>query len=188
MDNQNYQHMFSIPIFHFKIDDWIEKKKHLLETWNLIKEDCVEENNMLISYGTEKCPEKLDDIIHNCFKEEIAHFLSHLNYHNYTFLNGWFQRASKCGFHGVHNHGPLGYSSVCFVNYNEYEHTPTTFISPFPDFIMGDTILYQPNNITEGSIIFFPSSIQHFTEPNSSSLERLIVSFNLAIDYRTVSV
>lgn len=188
MKDLEYQHMFSIPIFHFKIENWVEKKKQLLGTWKLIKEECLQENNLLISYGSKNCSEKLDDVIHNILNQEIKNFLSHLDYDNYEFLNGWFQCASKCGFHGVHNHGQLGYSSVCFVNYNEDEHTPTTFIAPFSDFIMGDTMLYQPNNITEGSIIFFPSSIPHFTEPNSSNMERLIVSFNLAIDYKTISV
>jgi len=183
-----HQHMFSVPLFHFKVENWKEKKKQLLNTWNSIKGECLTQNNLLISYGSENCSEKLDDVIHNILDQEIKSFLSYLDYDNYEFLNGWFQSASKCGFHGVHNHGQLGYSSVCFINYNEEEHSPTTFISPFPDFIMGDTMLYQPNHITEGSIIFFPSSIQHFTQPNSSSLERLIVSFNLAIDYKTTPI
>lgn len=190
MQDLGYQHIFSVPFFHFKVENWIEKKKQLLNVWNSIKEECLEDRNLLISYGygNENCADSINNIIHSIFNEEIKNFLSHLNYDNYEFLNGWFQCASKCGFHGVHNHGPLGYSSVCFVNYDENEHTPTTFVAPFFDFIMGDTILYQPNNITEGSIIFFPSIINHFTEPNFSNIERLIVSFNLAIDYKTTSV
>lgn len=188
MRDLEYQNMFSIPIFHLKVENWKEKKKQLVDTWNLIREDCYREKNLLISYGSKNCSEKLDDVIHKILNQEIKNFLSNLDYHSYKFLNGWFQCASKCGFHGVHNHGQLGYSSVCFVNYDENEHTPTTFISPFTDFIMGDTMLYQPDSITEGSIIFFPSSIAHFTEPNCSDKERLIVSFNLAIDYRTVEI
>ena len=51
-------------------------------------------------------------------------------------------------------------------------------MSPFPNFLTGLQLTYTPE-VDEGSIIFFPSYISHFTEPNLSDENRLIVSFNL---------
>jgi hypothetical protein len=99
-----------------------------------------------------------------------------------TFLvsNSWFEKAEKNMYHQTHNHGPLGFSAVCFIQYDDSIHTPTQFVSPFNNFVSGSVLSHSPEHIKEGSLIFFPSIIHHYTIPNDSEKERIILSFNLS--------
>lgn len=178
--------MFYVPIFHFKIENWKYKKEKLLELWNSISSDCVEEDNLFFNY--ENTSSISHEHIHEIFYEEIQSLIVNLGCDHYQFLNGWFENAGKYGHHEIHNHGPIGYSSVCFINYNKDVHTPTQFISPFNDFINGRNLIYSPENVSEGSILFFPSNISHYTNPNLTDFERLIVSFNLAIERKIIGI
>ena len=72
-----------------------------------------------------------------------------------------------------------GFSSVCFVEYDENVHTPTKFISPYSNFVNGSCLDHSPKNVIEGSLIFFPSAILHYTHPNNNNNTRTILSFNL---------
>jgi len=40
-------------------------------------------------------------------------------------------------------------------------------------------IEFIPNDIEEGSIVFFPSNVPHYVAPNKSTKPRLILSFNI---------
>ena len=53
------------------------------------------------------------------------------------------------------------------------------FLAPFND-PMGDTIQFAPK-VDEGEIIFFPSLITHYVQPNKSNDIRIILSFNINI-------
>jgi hypothetical protein len=183
---KSVDHMFYIPIFHFKVERWEDKKKKLLELWNSVASSCREEDNLFFNY--ESNSSIVDNYIHEIFYEEIKSFVISIGYDHYQFLNAWFENAKRGGNHEIHNHGPIGYSSVCFINYNKDVHTPTQFISPFNDFINGRVITYSPENISEGSILFFPSNTSHYTNPNLSNFERLVVSFNLAIERKVMEV
>lgn len=92
--------------------------------------------------------------------------------------HAWFELATQHGYHAPHRHGVLGYSSVCYIDFDENLHTSTKFIAPFTNWITGTDLLYQPQ-VIEGTVIFFPSAILHYTEANYSEKPRKIVSFNL---------
>lgn len=174
--------MFYVPFFHFKVNNWEHKKIKLIEFYNSIQEEFenVEEKNLFTNYY--KNDKKALNLCCEVFQEELKKLLSEINAVSYQVNNVWFEKAATYGFHKIHHHGPIGYSSVCFINFDKNEHTPTQFISPFNNFLNGHQLSYNPKNIDEGSIIFFPSAIQHFTEPNYSSKERLILSFNLNLE------
>ena len=89
--------------------------------------------------------------------------------------------------HAVHNHGPGGFSSVCFIEYDKHNHKPTTFISSFGNYITGELERYQPD-VEEGDIIFFPSNLLHYAPTNLSKITRTIISFNLDIDHKNKGV
>lgn len=92
----------------------------------------------------------------------------------------WFQKYENGMNHAVHNHGPIGFSAVCFIEYNKNIHKPTTFISPFGNNITGELFRYEPD-VEEGDIIFFPSNLLHYAPTNLSEYVRIIMSFNLQI-------
>ena len=81
--------------------------------------------------------------------------------------------------HAPHSHGCHGLSAVCFVQYDKNEHTPTRLLSPHYDPIEGYNMEYIENDITEGSLIVFPSNIIHDTIPSQSEHSRIILSMNI---------
>ena len=44
--------------------------------------------------------------------------------------------------------------------------------------ITGEVIHYEPD-VEEGDLILFPSFIHHYTTPNQTDTERIVLSFNL---------
>ena len=76
-----------------------------------------------------------------------------------------------------HNHGALGYSAIFYAQLED-DHSPTSFFSPFLDFIEGNVIEYVPE-VNEGDIIFFPSCLTHQCRVVQSSTERIVFSFNI---------
>lgn len=165
--------MFSIPILKFKIQDWNNKKKKLLEVLNSKTEE--------IEYGdsihTDFFKNNNTEFTKNFFREEI-HALEKFTKTAMTVGNGWFEVARKGNFHSVHNHYPLGYSAVCYINFNKLLHSRIHFIAPFTNFIDGTALNYTPD-IEEGDIIYFPSPLLHYTLPNEYEEERIVFSFNM---------
>ena len=171
--------MFYVPLLHIVIDGWKKKKSNLLKIiekrkfsygyMEIIKSDFYKENQQ--SYA-----KKIQDIL----SYEIKNAGTHFGFENLNVINAWFEKAERNMYHQIHNHGALGYSAVCFVDYDETHHSPTQFISPFNNFFNGSILSYSPEQISEGSLLFFPSMIHHYTIPNESDIERTILSFNLS--------
>jgi len=168
--------MFVIPLFHVEVRDWKNKKEQLKDICNrcnlrdkdYIKTDFYDQKEIYVK-----------DILY-ILNEELNIFANHFNFKNFNMRNAWFEDANKQNFHGVHNHGSHGYSAVCYIDYDYNEHTATHFISPFNSFLDGTTLYHAPN-VNEGSLIFFPAVVNHYTLPNESEKERLILSFNLNV-------
>jgi len=169
---------FSIPLIHIKIDEWEFKKKEIIKLFSSsnLKIDKLEK--VKSDFFNKK--KNYNNKIQKIFSNEIKSLEEVVNIKNFIVSNSWIESADRSMFHQIHNHGALGYSAVCFINYDETQHTPTQFISPFNDFINGSILSYSPEQISEGSILFFPSIIHHYTIPNESDIERIILSFNLS--------
>jgi hypothetical protein len=188
--NDFIDYMFKVPIFHLQVRNWETKKEILLEMAKTSDLIVAEENFSEIK--TDYYKQKKDNSVgkHNnkvleVLKEEIEIFCNYFEFNSCTITSSWFELANQGGYHGVHNHGTTGYSSVCYIDYDKSAHTPTQFVSPFHNFLTGELLQYGPE-VEEGSIIFFPSSIMHYTEPNTSEIERTILSFNIKIKNRLV--
>jgi hypothetical protein len=186
------KNMFSIPIFQYKIERWVDVKDNLLTQFNnslseKIKNDRTMGGHLYTDFF--KCVN--EDVI----PEYIINSLRYIDPYIVKFLDeaseyynkpndqigvssAWFQKQETNMLHGVHNHGAIGFSAVCYVEFDKDKHLPTTFISPYNDFVWGNTQYYQPD-VDEGDIIFFPSCIQHYSPANNSDSDRIIFSFNL---------
>ncbi len=112
-------------------------------------------------------------------KEDLEKFYSESKIGERVSISCWFQKYVKGCFHSPHNHGPIGYSSVCFIEYDKNEHMPTRFILPFNNIMTGEINEYYPKNLDEGTIIFFPSFLNHYVLPNKSNKLRIILSMNI---------
>jgi len=161
---------FSVPIYKYKVENWKIKKKKLLDLFNSLQHNVV--GNLVTSPINIKTNILLEEI--KVFEEDIKM--------KFSSSEVWFQKYENSMNHAVHTHGPTGFSSVCFIEYNKNTHKPTTFISPFGNYITGELERYEPN-VEEGDIIFFPSNLLHYAPSNLSNEIRTIMSFNLQINY-----
>ena len=169
--------MFSIPLIQMECVNWVVKKQQLLNLpKKLTKIDSIEtdfhsyKNNSNFINNEE---------IKTIFKDELDYFMRTINISNLELTSSWFEKSTLGSSHSVHSHGITGYSSVCYINYDENCHSPLTFLAPYRNFLDGDDLFYTPTNIKEGTILFFPSAILHYAPLNETTTERLVVSFNL---------
>ena len=166
--------MFTIKSYQYKLDNWSTKKEKLNEIVEKINFYKDKNSNLLTDYGTNNNYEA--DVI-QILKEDIIKFFVEAQLYNPYVSSLWFQQYNSEQCHLTHNHGALGYSSVLYINYDPKHHTATRFLSPYYS-VTGETITYEPK-ITEGTIIFFPSMINHYTLPNKSNVVRTILSINV---------
>lgn len=183
MSNYSFD-MFRVPFLHLNVEDWEQKKIKLKESFD----SSVYENNEPDEHTTDyhyKVESGYKDkdvkLIEELFEKELRMFSEFFQFENIEVIISWFEISIKGQQHEVHNHGATGYSAVCFIDFDERYHKPTNFVSPFNDFLKGNALLYQPEQIEEGSLIFFPSAIHHFAPPNYSDVPRMILSFNLKV-------
>ena len=180
--NDYLDFMFKIPIVHLTARNWNLKKSILLDMMNKSRIESFEEDVQSDYHIQQNDNEagKHNERVENLFKEEINLFCNQLSFSEYRVVMSWFETAAQGNYHGIHNHGLVGYSAVCFIDYDKEEHTSTQFVSPFNNFLTGHTLHYSPQ-VDEGSLIFFPATILHYTEPNKSTKERKILSFNINV-------
>lgn len=192
--------MFSIPLLHIAVRDWESKKQQLLRIYDYIQSNRKEqtENDVETDYHYNfETPD-------TCYSSEIASILNEeLSIATFELLladlneetlnndeikkpffimeNSWFERAAKYSSHQVHNHGPTGYSSVCYLQFDNEKHTPTHFLNPFISANPCEQY-FVPQGVGEGSILFWPAPILHYTQTNKSDTDRIILSFNLSVN------
>ncbi len=176
-NEKNYlKHIFYVPLVHIQVNEWNMKKKILHDLYDKV---LIEYNdNVWTNYHNDK--EYLNKEISELLNEELIEFAKILNFQEIKIESSWFETAKSSNFHCPHNHGLTGYSAVCYVDFNKKYHEATNFIAPFTNFINGNLLKDKPN-VDEGSLILFPSSLIHYTNPNCSNEKRMILSFNVTI-------
>jgi len=164
--------MFRIPIYQINCVNWAVKKPKLLALCLNLQPSY----SVLTDYFTNNS--LYDREIETIFADEIYSFINQFQLRSATVSRAWFEIAEQHGYHGPHRHGALGYSAVCYLNFDKKTHTGTRFLAPFTNWLTGADVVYAPD-VDEGTVIFFPSAIVHYTEANRSQQARQIVSFNL---------
>jgi len=177
---------YEIPFFQYSIEDWQEKKKIIKEALPDYKQYAIENNNLTDNnhysdyhQNADTAPEYAEDVI-SCVEEEIKKFCDDTR-SSWDMTRLWFQTYEKTNSFPLHNHGMNGFNAILYVDYNNTEHSPTIFYSPYPSWrreMNGAYESFRPN-VCEGDIIFFPSMLQHESPANLSESKRTIISFNL---------
>ena len=165
--------MLTIPFYHYKVNNWKEKKEQLLDfASNLSFKYFDHISDLHTTYGDQTSSEALKII-----DDELIKFTNEVKFSGEMVAEIWFQKYYENQFHSPHNHGAIGYSSVLYINFDKRIHVGTRFLAPFndPD---GNHIEFVPD-VDEGSLIFFPSYLYHYTLPNKSDTIRIIMSMNL---------
>ena len=186
--------MFSVPIIHYEIDNWQQKKKRILD---VLPPDCPEHRDsaneglytdffLAEEQGHTELPDYSSTVI-DIIKPYLIDFYdgkmqsqSQGNDHKESieFTDMWYQKYDKTIQHTLHNHGSKGWSSVIYVEFDHNVHQGTDFVAPFFDTWTGDMQFYTPN-VREGDMILFPSYIMHQALPNKSEKRRTVISYNL---------
>jgi len=175
--NYMINNMFSIPLVHIKVDEWERKKNDITKIFS--KSDLTIDPLEKVRSDFSTKGKSYNGKVQKIFSNEIQTLEQFGDMKNLRVSNSWIESADRNMYHQIHNHGALGYSAVCFVDYDETHHSPTQFVSPFNNFLNGSILSYSPEQISEGSLLFFPSMIHHYTIPNESDIERTILSFNI---------
>lgn len=180
---------FGIPFYIYSIADWEEKKKIILDSLPDFKKYKLEKSknsghgdkNHYTDYfdNLEKPPEYAKVVL-GCIDDEILSFCR-TTQENWNLTSIWFQTYEKYNNFSVHNHGIEGWSAVLYVEFDDQEHSPTTFYSPYPSWkrsMVGQYETHVPK-VKEGDLLLFPAMIQHEASSNMSDKRRTIISFNL---------
>ena len=166
-------HPFKVTLLHYTVPNWSYYKPILLEGLPPYERggDTVSTDHL------DKSKSKYFDIFDKFIEPVLTEFRRDIGHEVYI-RNVWTQRAKKGDHHCPHNHGSSGWAAVLYADYNPDIHSATTFISPFTEFSSGDHMDFTPN-VKEGDIVFFPSQLLHYANPNTSDKERVILSFNM---------
>ncbi|NBW57526.1 hypothetical protein EBR43_07055 [bacterium] len=179
LESSNYfvMPMFIVPYLKLEVSDWENKKKKLLELMNKCDLDI---DSFLSTSFSDKDTTSQNASIESILAEEFNCMKKSFNFDDCSIKQSWFQEQTKNMFHPLHHHcgNNIMMSSICYIDYDPSVHTATRFISPYIDSISCSYINFTPE-VTEGTIIFFPSNILHHTLPSDSDKSRKIVSFNL---------
>ena len=173
--------MFTVPIIDIKVNDWGRKKKLLMNLYSQEKMERVDnkssDEHLYTSFFSNNYQK---DAVYEVIKDELIVCASELNFIEFTLSNVWFQKYNNRDYHSIHTHGALGYSFICFVNFDPNHHDSTTFIAPYLNFLSGHSLAYIPK-VKEGTMLFFPSSIMHYAPHNTTDIPRIILSGNISV-------
>ena len=176
--------MFSIPLFRFEQADWKDKKSRILRALPKLTDNHVsldkDSNTDYYLNNTGKSLPAYTSTVMECLSDSMDEFCAAGFPADPEVTAMWFETSYKSNYHGAHNHGSLGFSAVLFVEFAPEVHTPTRFIAPFQNFYAGGLIDYWPKNVTEGTLLIFPSVILHDIQPNQSDKARTVIAFNIA--------
>jgi uncharacterized protein (TIGR02466 family) len=111
----------------------------------------------------------------------LDELLSKLKYKNKKckLVEFWWNVYQKGDSAPVHNHGTFGISGVYLLHLNE--PNKTIFFSKSKALLKNytDIIDYSTNEVPEGTVMLFPSSLSHHVEPAETT--RMSISFNVTI-------
>ena len=180
---------FLLTFYKVSIENWSVKKKQLMDLINWDEKECWTDECFTDYYKNIRRQDKrapYTDQFIDILKPELNGFVNkvqHTPINRYNFDLGmkinnlWAQRYSTQHFMPPHTHEPSGFSAVLYAEFDKREHQATKFWAPFKNTVDAMDYRYDPQ-VNEGDILFFPSFLIHYAEPNKSTKQRTIFSFN----------
>ena len=201
MNDIKVNNLFSVPVFHYKLENYKETNKELL---NYILE--LQKNDKTGNTHSNKggWHSQNFDIVNQGppinFLNKIKDYLKHIisNEFGWKYVPNkqrivamWAIINKKSSFNVMHNHQNCYFSSAYYVK-KPKNSGDITFFDPkeaktyrFPKIekyteYSAEAIKIKPE---EGDLLIFPSYLYHSVGENLSEDDRIIVSFNVDIDY-----
>lgn len=170
--------LFALRYVAVQSEDWSSKKEQLKE----FLRDEEFERYSLAQFDTDRHSNNnryLEDFA-NLFGPEIDSFALNLGLKQVRIDSIWAVRYGLNDYHAVHNHRSKGYSGILYVDYDPSVHTPSIHVAPWNDPVSDQTVNSAPE-VSEGTFVFVPSSVLHYTFPNTSIKLRQVVAFDMEV-------
>lgn len=176
--------LFPITLFQIEMRNWEEKRVKLMSIYENNQHQFERDSKDLIhsDWGNRDNDDEMSKLVGKIFSDEIHYLRTDFPGCEELYLKlAWFQNYIKGSTHYIHNHGNLGYSGICYIKYNQEVHNPAIFVGSYNHPLHNYLIEYKPSNIKEGTMLIFPSFVNHYVPVNHSDEERIILSFNLRL-------
>ena len=201
MSDIKVRNLFPVPIFHYKLENYKETNKELL---NYILE--LQKNDKTGNAHSNKggWHSQNFDIVNQGspinFLNKIKDYLKHIisNEFGWKYVPNkqrivamWAIINKKNSFNVMHNHQNCYFSSAYYVK-KPKNSGDITFFDPkeaktyrFPKIekyteYSSEAVTIKPE---EGDLLIFPSYLYHSVSENLSEDDRVVISFNVDIDY-----
>ena len=201
MSDIKVHNLFSVPIFHYKLDNYKEINKELL---NYILELQKSDKTGNAHSNKGGWHSQNFDIVNqgppinflNKIKDYLKHIISNEFGWKYTpnkqrIVAMWAIINKKNSFNVMHNHQNCYFSSTYYVKKPKSSGDITFFdpkeaktyrfpkIEKYTEYSAG-AVTIKPE---EGDLLIFPSYLYHSVGENLSEDDRVAISFNVDIDY-----
>jgi hypothetical protein len=171
-----------IPYFHYeKPENWEHIKTELLSFLSYLNNQERRDIERFYSSAnhSEESMVMLRDKFISLMSDKLQEFGREVGAQSFEIENIWAVSYEKGDFHDVHNHGIDGMTGILYLDYDENEHPPTTYVGA-NNFMTGHTQLSSPA-VKEGDLVFVPSSVLHYTRPNESDKTKTSIAFDLVL-------
>jgi hypothetical protein len=167
--------LFSIPFCKIQVEDFVNKKKDLI--------------NLFARFDEKKNDEELANFSSNRYNTKLVNeeFTNILRYELQSIVNAfktdfyvsdvWSVTYKENGYHPIHNHGSVGLSCILYLTLPT-DAPKTSFLQPWNNFLT-DKSTYAVLDVKEGDILVVPSFVNHFTQQNKSKSEKRIISWDM---------
>ena len=186
--------LFSIPIHYINLNEFSEKRKELIEYVYELRDKEKTGRNASNRGGWQSQPFPIrgGDVLHDLIINVVSNLPSFKKNIDVK-CDAWVNINPTGSFNVKHCHPNCDIAGVLWIKIPK-NSGEITFISPY-DFLsflemhsyteefQKDTNYYHNYTFParEGSILLFPSHIQHKVEENKSKEDRISVSFNLKL-------
>ena len=187
--------LFSVPIHYLSINDFSDKKKELIEYAYKLRDKEKTGRNASNRGGWQSQPFPIDG--GDVFQDLLINIISNIPSFKKNIdvkCDAWVNINPSGSFNVKHCHPNCHVAGVFWIKIPENSgdivfispHDFTSFIEmhSYTDKFKEDTNYYHNYSLpaTEGSLLLFPSHLQHKVEENKSDEDRISMSFNLKLE------
>lgn len=167
-----------IPYYQYSVLNWPDKKKKLLSE---INSSLFYRNNSDEFYTDKGNSQYLQNFL-NIFDSELQSLGHDLKANKLEILDVWCVKYKMYDFHVPHTHGNCDLSGILYFDFIEDLHSPTYYVIDSMHHLCKNTLINTTENVKEGDMLIFPSNLLHFTKPNFSTADRIIISFDIKVN------
>ena len=193
----NFNYLFPSIVAKDFFDEYNKFEKNLVNHIIKLKKKIKSGGENWVSKDTYTTINKHNVLKDNKFKtintfvmNSIANYINELQI-NYSFscISGWFNVYNKNNFQEYHNHVAHSLSAIYFLKSDQNKNAKLWFKRPFANRsndiksdknkIFDERYFYKP---IPGSIIVFPSYLEHCVEKENFNKTRITIAYNFNIN------